>query len=421
MNAPEAWTAARLRFLARVNPKATLDLDSADHVSFVPMEAIGSDGSLALDRVRIVAEVSQGYTYFENGDVSIAKITPCFENGKGAVMDQLVGGAGFGTTELIVLRPEEGVSPKFLYYVTQSDHFRSPGEAAMLGSGGQKRVPDLFVKDFKAPWPQLDVQHSIVSYLDAEMSRIDILIEEKSKLLVSIDEMEVALRFELVTKGLTPLTATRSSGLEWINAIPAHWNVKRNMFLFQQRRESGYEGLPILKVSLHTGVSEGDEDDEGTTRVRKQMDDKSSYQVVRSGDVAYNMMRAWQGAIGAVPIDGLVSPAYVVLEPTEELDGRYFEMLARTPQYMKDFERYSYGIASFRWRLYWEGFKEIRTPLPPIDEQRRIVEEFESQRVRFRALKDHVENELAVLAELRSATITDAVLGRIDVRDHMKT
>lgn len=276
------------------------------------------------------------------------------------------------------------------------------------------------VSNIPCPRPPLKQQSAIASYLDAETARIDGLIDEKQKLLGHIEEMEAALRFELATQGLNPSVSTAASGIKWAGRIPAHWSVKRNMFLFQQRREMGVDGLPILKVSLHTGVSEGEEDDEGTTRVRKQMEDKSAYQIVRQGDVAYNMMRAWQGAIGAVPIDGLVSPAYVVLEPSEQLDARYFEMLARTPQYMKDFERYSYGIASFRWRLYWEGFKEIRTPVPPIEEQRQIVEAFEMRCQRFRDLRAHVERELEALAELRSATITDAVLGRIDVREHMK-
>jgi type I restriction enzyme S subunit len=309
-----------------------------------------------------------------------------------------------------VLRPERGVDHRFLAYalnVVDYVHY--------IDGATRDKLTQSSMLQIKVALPPHEDQIAIASYLDAETARLDGLIAEKRKLLTNIEEMESALRFELATKGLNPSVRTAASGIEWVGSIPAHWVVKRNMFLFQQRREEGVDGLPILKVSLHTGVSEGEEDDEGTTRVRKQMEDKTAYQIVRKGDVAYNMMRAWQGAVGAVPIDGLVSPAYVVLEPSEELDARYFEMLARTPQYMKDFERYSYGIASFRWRLYWEGFKEIRTPVPSMDEQRAIVEAFESRRGRFRDLRAHIEKELEALVELRSATITDAVLGRIQV------
>lgn len=411
--------AVRLRFKAQINPKPTTPLDPTSLVSFLPMEAIGDDGSLQLDQTRIVSDVSQGYTFFENGDVSIAKITPCFENGKGAVMKGLIGGIGFGTTELIILRPAEGVDSTFLYYLTQSRHFRQPGVAAMQGSGGQKRVPDLFVKDFKAEWPSLVEQRRITSYLDGETARIDSLVREKTRLVSALTELERATAYELVTGRLTDGAPTKESGLEWLPRVPAHWTVKRNMFLFQQRHEPGLDGLPILKVSLHTGVTEGDEE-EGSARVRRRMEDKSSYQIVRRGDVAYNMMRAWQGAIGAVPVDGLVSPAYVVLTPSVDLDPRFFELLARTAGYVKEFERHSYGIASFRWRLYWEGFKEIGTPVPPIEEQRAIVAAFSEERDRIAMLRDHVERELELLAELRATTISDAVLGRIDVRGYAR-
>ena len=321
--------------------------------------------------------------------------------------------------DMKALLPEEGMLSQYLAYLVQGLNDRFLDEWVKQGATVES-IEHESMANTPIPVPPMDLQLAIASYLDAETARIDGLIEEKKKLIVSIEEMEVSLRFELATQGLDTSVETKESGIEWAPAIPCHWTVKRNMFLFYQRREQGVDGLPILKVSLHTGVSEGEEDDEGTTRVRKQMEDRTAYQIVRAGDVAYNMMRAWQGAIGAVPMDGLVSPAYVVLESSEELDARYFEMLARTPQYMKDFERYSYGIASFRWRLYWEGFKEIRTPIPPIEEQCLIVKAFEDRRQRFRELRAHVERELETLAELRSSTITDAVLGRIDVREHMK-
>lgn len=186
------WKLARLRFKARVNPRATLDLDSESHVSFLPMDAIGDDGNLNLDGIRRVAEVSSGYTYFEEGDVSIAKITPCFENGKGAVMAGLVGGAGFGTTELIILRPEEDVDARFLYYVTQSSNFRKIGEAAMLGSGGQKRVPDLFVKDFEMHWPPHEDQVVIATYIDAETKRLDRLMQHVDEEILLLKELRSA-------------------------------------------------------------------------------------------------------------------------------------------------------------------------------------------------------------------------------------
>ena len=97
---PEGWEVKRIRFVAQLNPSKSeiASLDRETEVSFLPMEAVGEDGSLALERSRRMSDVESGYTYFREGDVSIAKITPCFENGKGAVMRGLIGGIGFGTT-----------------------------------------------------------------------------------------------------------------------------------------------------------------------------------------------------------------------------------------------------------------------------------------------------------------------------------
>lgn len=308
------------------------------------------------------------------------------------------------------------IAAGYFQYLLKSREFIREMQLGVYGIRDGKAVNFDDVARIQLPVPPVATQRAIACYLDSETARIDRLIEEKQKLLVKVSEMEAALRFEMATRGLEGSAPLKSSGIEWIGSIPAHWQVKRNMFLFHERREAGVDGLPVLMVSLNTGVSEGEDDDEGTARVRKRMEDKSAYQIVRKGDVAYNMMRAWQGAIGAVSVDGLVSPAYIVLEPVEDLNARYFEMLARTAGYMKDFERYSYGIASFRWRLYWEGFKEIRTLVPPIDEQCRIVEAFENRRQRFNELRAHVAGELETLAELRSATISDAVFGRFNVK-----
>ncbi|WP_438300424.1 hypothetical protein [Pseudomonas sp. NMS19W] len=135
---PEHWVVSRLRFAAELNPpisQAVLSNLDAE-VSFLPMEKIGEDGSINLELTRPVADVRNGYSYFENGDVAFAKVTPCFENGKGALLRNLVGHIGFGTTEITVLRAKEKIDPRFLNYVVQSDRFRGFGSGAMTGAGG---------------------------------------------------------------------------------------------------------------------------------------------------------------------------------------------------------------------------------------------------------------------------------------------
>ena len=189
---PAPWTVERLRFRVKLNPSPSKPLSAVHRVSFLPMEAIGDDGSLDLERTRTVGEVGSGYTYFEDGDVAIAKITPCYENGKGAVMAGLEEGAGFGTTELIVMRPIQDDCPRWLYYLTMCSAFRLPGEAMMQGAGGQKRVPDLFVKDYFAPIPPAHEQQAIADHLDEKTVQIDNLITHTQQDIALLKELRAA-------------------------------------------------------------------------------------------------------------------------------------------------------------------------------------------------------------------------------------
>ena len=123
---PAHWEVKRLRYVAELNPSKTevRTLPAERSVSFIPMEAIGEDGSLSLVQTRQIGEVLAGYTYVREGDVTIAKITPCFENGKGAVMRGLQNHVGFGTTELIVMRPQSSLTTsQYLYRVVSSEPF----------------------------------------------------------------------------------------------------------------------------------------------------------------------------------------------------------------------------------------------------------------------------------------------------------
>lgn len=136
---------------------------------------------------------------------------------------------------------------------------------------------------------------------------------------------------------------------------------------------------------------------------------------MRPGDLVYNMMRAWQGAFGVTLIDGLVSPAYVVARPKENIHSSYFEPLLRTPMWIEEFRRASKGIADFRQRLYWEHFRQVRVVLPPWAEQVAIAEKVRASTIEFERLLIPIKSSLNLLRELRSSLITAAVTGQIDV------
>ena len=196
---PTHWEVKRGRFCADVNPQPLRSLHPDSETSFVPMEAVGEYGGLNLSQTRYVCEVNSGYTEFKDGDVVVAKITPCFENGKGALATGLLNGIGFGTTELHVLRPFENLDVRFLFYFSISQVFRNMGEGEMYGAGGQKRVPPEFCKDIQIPLPPVEEQHAIADFLDRATAKIDTLMTKIETAIERLQEYRSALITAAVT------------------------------------------------------------------------------------------------------------------------------------------------------------------------------------------------------------------------------
>lgn len=143
--------------------------------------------------------------------------------------------------------------------------------------------------------------------------------------------------------------------------------------LYKERKEKGDPLLPILTVSIHTGVSEGELDEDKLGKKVKRIADKTQYKTARKGDLVFNMMRAWQGAIGVVRSDGLVSPAYIVAKPNEKIWPEYMDYCMKTPRMIHAIHRQSYGVTDFRLRLYWDSFTPITCQLPTLPEQQKIA------------------------------------------------
>lgn len=194
-------TLSKLRYQATLNPPVPPALKAQQDAqrAFLPMNAVGERGEIDLSLTRAVGEVLGGYSYFQDGDVSFAKVTPCFENGKGAVFRGLRSGEGFGTTELTVLRCRPSLIPDYLYLLTQSDLFRKNGVAAMTGAGGLKRVPDEFVRNFEFYLPDLETQASIVATVRRRLETIDELVGRAQRAVRLLAERHTALIAATVT------------------------------------------------------------------------------------------------------------------------------------------------------------------------------------------------------------------------------
>jgi type I restriction enzyme S subunit len=376
------------------------------------MEAIGEQGELDLSTIRNLDDVKKGYTQFFDGDVIVAKITPCFENGKGALVRGLFNGVGFGTTELYVLSPGPELDGRFLYYVTKSSSFKKLGEAAMTGAAGQKRVPEEFVRNFRVVLPSLPQQHTMADFLDRVTAKIDALITAKEQLLGILSEKRRALIAHAVTRGLNPDVPYRDSGIPWLGTIPAHWKTERTRWLFHERDERSETGdEELLTVSHLTGVTPRSEKNVNMF----EAETTEGYKLCCAGDLVINTLWAWMGAMGVSPVNGIASPAYNVYTPNKRLDPAYVDALVRVPVFAEEATRFSKGVWSSRLRLYPEGFFEIWMPVPPVEEQRAIVVHIRRETAKIEALREAAEKTIRLLKERRAALITAAVTGKIDV------
>ncbi len=316
---------------------------------------------------------------------------------------------------LAILRPsEDRLLPGYLFHAIQSNVVAYQFH---VGANGVTRygLSHAAIKSVRLPVPPVPEQNAIVRFLDHADRRIRRYIRAKQELIELLKDQERVIIHEIVTGGIDPDVPMKDSGIPWIGTIPAHWDVRRNGLLFAQRNETGHPELPILQVSLRTGVTVRDFDDPAA---RKQvMADRAKYKRAVHGDIAYNMMRMWQGAVGVAPVDGLVSPAYVVARPLRGVETRYYEHWFRDPAFLDAADIYSRGIVKDRNRLYWDRFKAIASPVPPLAEQHEIVCEIGRATTRLRSVSHAARREIDLLCEYRERLVADVVTGKLDVRD----
>ena len=282
---------------------------------------------------------------------------------------------------------------------------------------GQWDLSQARMREIPLLVPSNAEQTAIVRFLDHVDRRIRRYIRAKQKLITLLEEQKQAIIHQAVTGQVDvrtgqPYPAYKPSGVEWLGDVPEHWEVRRNGRLFVQRNETGFPELPILEVSLNTGIRIRDFENSDRKQI---MAVRSEYKRAVKGDIAYNMMRMWQGAVGVIPVDGLVSPAYVVARPLKGTESRYFSALFRTNVYMAEVDKYSHGIVKDRNRLYWENFKQMPTPYPTPDEQVCIVRYLDKATAAIAT--DRAHRQISLLSEYRTRLIADVVTGKLDVRE----
>jgi type I restriction enzyme S subunit len=202
---PVGWSVSTIEEIADVNPRLNkAGIPDDLFVSFVSMPAVGAaDGSIDVSEGRLFGEVKKGFTAFQEGDVLFAKITPCMENGKMAIVPQVKNGIGFGSTEFHVLRPKEGIDARYIYYYVSSKNFRGEAERYMSGAVGQKRVTTPYLKECEIPVAPPDQQKRIVAEIEKQFSRLDEAVANLKRVKANLKRYKAAVLKAAVEGKLT--------------------------------------------------------------------------------------------------------------------------------------------------------------------------------------------------------------------------
>ncbi|MGE3976377.1 MAG: restriction endonuclease subunit S [Nitrospira sp.] len=223
---PTDWLPSRIRNVARLSPDYSSGAPTPQELcTVVPMELLSDDGKLDTSLSIPFSDVDGGLTLFEVGDVLFAKITPCMENGKGALVDALTTRYAFGSTEFHVLRPTHTVHPRFLYYYTFNPVYRAYAEKNMAGAAGQKRVPSRFLMDTRLFLPPLSEQQRIAAYLDESCAAIDAAVAAKRRQIETLEGLKKDLIQKAVTRGLDEKRHLRRTNNSWLAEVPDEWEL----------------------------------------------------------------------------------------------------------------------------------------------------------------------------------------------------
>lgn len=424
---PQGWTTIPLRYVCKLNPSIAFDgFDQDDDLTFLPMDRVKS--GYFIPNTDKFSKLASSYTAFEDGDIVLAKVTPCFENGNIAIAEDLVGGKGFGSSELFVVRPA-GAERKFLFYYCQSSSFKQDGEASMTGAGGLKRVSPDVLREHHLPFPSLDIQRLIANYLDRETARIDVLIAEKERMLTLLEEQRAALISRFVTRGLDPNVPLKPSNARWFDKTPMAWSVERLKWIIQSV-SSGVsvnasdqsvegDGFGVLKTSAVAGGA-------FLPRENKSVWD-TEYERLACPVTRDTIIMSRMNTPNLVGESGYVAEDYPNLYLPDRLwqinfdAGRVFvpfmSLLLASKEARHALSAMATGTSPSMKNLAIEEMVSLLVPVPSLEEQKSIYEEVARREATIVPLKDELAKSLLLLKERRVALITAAVTGQLPLEE----
>ena len=410
---PEGWEVIRLKYLADFEPTCdTSYLTDESKITYTPMECVKNGGFE--NRSALYGNLSHTLTPFQNGDIAMAKVTPCFENGNIAIMNNLFSGFGLGSSELFIFRPKS-ISTRYFFYWLQNKAFVARACSTMTGTGGLKRISPSFIRNCPVHYPSTDEQTKISDYLDAKCSDIDVILSKTRSSIEEYKKLKQAVITQAVTKGVRGEREMKDSRVEWIGEIPAEWSVQRIKTIFSIRNERNY--LPLEQVNLISLYT-----DKGVVQhcdIEKTTGNKASnadgYKKVYPNDMIVNIILCWMGAIGRSNYAGVTSPAYDVYVPSSKIECKFYHYYFRTLGFSGDCYKNGRGIMAMRWRTYSDQFRSIKVVVPPLEEQKEIVGYLDAKCAEIDGLIAKKEQLIKELESYKKSLIYEVVTGKREV------
>lgn len=401
----------RLKDFSVLNPQYKGENTDAE-VSFVPMESLRNG---TIDYQDIPFKEAKGkYTYFSDGDLLVAKVTPCFENGNIAIANKMKEGIGFGSSEIFVLRMDKKVLNTYMFYVTQSGKFQDGACATMCGVGGLKRISPLFMRIYELDIPSLSEQQLIVDYLDEKLSNIEKRIAILEKQRNAYARLKKSIVHQAVTRGLNPNVPLKDSGIEWIGMIPEHWEGRRlkdfsvlnPRFTGQEKRKEvsflPMEGLRYDSITLQSiSFEEG----------------KSKYTFFAEGDLLMaKVTPCFENGNIAIATDlkegiGFGSSEIFVLRLDRSVSSRYFFYYIQAPSFQDEACSTMCGVGGLK-RISPIFMRICAVFLPPLSEQQAIANYLDEKCAKIDAAIDNIGKQIDALKRLKRALINEVITGQ---------
>lgn len=403
---PDGWRWVKLAGAAQINPKLSRkDIPLDLPVSFVPMKQVSEEsGQVNLSEQRRFEEVKKGFTPFEDGDVILAKITPCMENGKTAVVEGLLNGIGFGSTEFHVFRCSSTLlNNRFLFYHFVQRHFRHEAEANMTGAVGQRRVPKFFLEEYRLPLPPLPEQQRIVAKIEELFSEIDAGIREVEAALLRLKTYRQAVLNEFIDDD--SLDTARLGNIASIRG-----GVTKGRDLDGQPTIS----LPYLRVA---NVQDGFLNLREMKYIDVLQSDLDKYRLIEN-DILFteggDKDKLGRGTIWRAEIADCIHQNHIFRARVDQrvVNPIYVTYASKTTKA----KRYFYKVAKQTTNLASINMTQLcdlEIPLPDLATQTQIVQEIEARLSEADALEKTLRTELQRAERLRQSVLKQAFAGTL--------